>query len=260
MGEVMKTIKGIKALYFLTLAMMLASCNDARILQFEFRDSGSLVSNQARGSRSGNVLAGGQLAIDLPIRRPPLTSSKWIEVIKNYQGMNQFVSLAEGTNVTIPDWIYQDSQIFFWGDLKSSLVNALQIGNIANEQQFFNTLDQQNFQFELSIWDAFTGQKDPQTNKKFDFLGYAYFGQHGSNKVGNLTANVYQSSSNRTYVGVKFTDAMGDVIIEFELIRNTNSPLLSTMSGNISFRGANRNTTVLGYFTDAKVCDLFKCQ
>lgn len=253
MGEVMKTNQGLKIIYLIVIGFLLSACS------LNSSDGPSVVGNQMRGSRSGNLLPNGQLAIDLPINRPEVTSLKWGRLIPFDNGLNAFLSLAEGQQVVIPPWLFQTVEVFFWGDLKSTNASALQIGNQASEQQYFNNLDATNFEFELSIWDDFTDTINPATNTKYDYLGYAYFGQTGSNQVGQLSGSVYTPGAQPFEFGVRFTDSKGDMLLYFNILRQGNS---STMSGVIEFRGTDRNQpgTRLGTFTGLRVCDLFKCQ
>jgi hypothetical protein len=207
-----------------------------------------------RGSRSGNVLADGKKAIDLSISRP----STQFRLNPNYNGVNSFLSIAEGTAVTVPSYLYNNDQfnIFFWGDLRSASSSTLQIGNISSEQQYFSNLDKNNFQFEISIWDYYTGTINSTTKEKYDYLGYAYF---GSSKAGSLSGQAYRNNGSSATIGVKFTDSLGDVIIEGDIVRNSSYPKESIMNGTIFVRAAGVSDIALGYFYNVKVCSLFKC-
>jgi hypothetical protein len=254
MGEVMKTNQGLKLIYLIMLGFMLSACS------LNSSDNQSVVGNQMRGSRSGNLLTNGGLAIDLPIaNRPEPTSLKWARLMPFENGVNAFLSLAENQPVVIPPWLFQTVDVFFWGDLKSSNAGVLQIGNQASEQQYFNNLDASNFEFELSIWDDFTDSVDPTTNKKYDYLGYAYFGQTGSNQVGQLSGSVFTPGAQPFEFGVRFTDSKGDMLLYFNILRQGTN---STMNGVIDFRSTDRNQqgTRLGTFAGLRVCDLFNCQ
>ena len=256
----MKTNQGLKLIYIIVIGFMLSACS------LNSSDNQSVVGNQMRGSRTGNLLTNGGLAIDLPINRPAQTSFKWAQLIPYdapgfpfANSLNYFLSVSEGRPVTAPSWVYPGLEMFFWGDLKSSGSGTLQIGNQASEIQYFNNLDKSNFQFELSIWDDLTDYTDPNTNTKYDYLGYAYFGRTSSSQVGELSGAVFTPGAQPFEFGVRFTDSKGDLMLYFNIQRQSATP---TMNGVIEFRGTDRNQpgTRLGSFNGLRVCELFKCQ
>ncbi len=249
----MKTKMGIKIINVLGLMLALAGCS------LNSSEGGSLVANQVRTSRTGGVTAeNGMLAIDIKsIDRPPLDSPKWGYVNRDLVGVNAFLSIAESKQVQISQELFETVDIFFWGDLNSRSTSKLQLGNQISENQFFSELDPKNFQFEISIWDYYTDGINPQTNKKFDFLGYSYFGRKGSSKqVGVLNGSSYRVINGKPLIEISFSDSLGEISLVFDIDRNN-----QTMSGEIYLRpSASSNSIVFfGYFTNHKICALFNC-
>lgn len=251
----MKT-KQIKTKYYLRslltigLALSLSACG------LNSSDEGTIRANLRGSSNGGSVtsLTNGGKAIELPVNRPANTSQKWTYMSTPKVNLENFLSLAEGQQVTIDPNNYSYVEAFFWGDLKSSTNNTLQIGNAASEQAYFTSLDKSKFLFELTIWDYFTDGLNSQ-GQRYDYLGYAYFSK-GINSVqaGELSDAVYVPHSTSPQVGIRFRDNLGDIVIEATLNRSTR-----TMSGNMFYRATGQSLNYLGTFNNLRVCEMFKC-
>lgn len=255
----MKKNKVLKLVVVAALGFLMTSCG------LNSTDDSSLVANQIRSSRlNGGSSNFSGLAIDLRTGRPALNSTKWIWLDSSKFAIESFLSINEGgQSVILTPEIYNSTDVFFWGNLKSTQSPVLQIGNLAAEREYFESLDTDSFKFELAIWDKFTGVIDPQTNQKGDFLGYAYFAKDRSSSVGRLAQSVVVASGSDHAVVIKFSDAVGDLLLEFRIARNQSRPELSKMTGAVSFREGNNTNTrpiLLGNFYNHNVCDLFKCQ
>lgn len=244
-------MKTIKVLIILGLSFGLSACG------LNNSSDDTLVANQLRGSRTGNVAAfNNKKAIDLNISKP--SSSVWGELSGTRQALEGFLSIAEGQNITLGSNI-TNIGLYFWGSLKSTKTK-LNLGSRSSVDEYFNSLDQKNFQFELEIWDNYTGGTDSNGNK-IDYLGYAYMGRSSSTQVGSLSGFGYQDTSYGPYVGVKFTDSLGDIIVEGQITVNSSNVNGSLMDGKVSYRSKyNSQAAVLGTFSNLPACKFFVCQ
>lgn len=239
----MKTIKGIVVLSSALLNLFLAGCS---------LDEGGepLVANQARITRGSSTAPNGGLAIDLPIQRP----SSLFRLRPDIYGVEAFLSLSARRNVQIPDSMISTIEIFFWGEFRSKSSNRLVLGNSSQERAYFQNLDVDNFQFEVQIWDDYTGARDRNTGKVYDYLGYAYFGRHSGNKVGALTGVIYNTNSTNPVISLRFSDSLGNVYLEADLNRSTRK-----LNNGVIIFDSGSGTEVLGTFENVNACSMFNC-
>lgn len=241
------TNKIIKVISVLLMSYSFLGCS------LDSSDGGTLVANQLRGSSSGGVTPGGsgRLGLDLNTGRPNTNSPKWGFLTKNKSSLEGFLSVIEGRNVTISQANFdsQYTQTYFWGDVRSKATNA---SPLTNPDLYFQSLDLDNFKFEITIWDYFTDSVDPTTNKRYDYLGYTFFGKGGSVQAGQLLG-VYPglNGARRLY----FQDSLGTVVFAFVMNQST-----GMMHGEIGFSMGTQSTVyVLGSFSNLRICEFFKC-
>ncbi len=239
-----------KLIFGLSFIIGLAACG------LNSSDDKTIVAN-LRGSSFGGstaALTNGGKAIDLQTNRPANTSLKWTYMSVPKLNLERFLSINEGTAVTIDNNNYSYVESFFWGDFRTTGGATLQIGNQASEQAYFESIDKSKFQFELTIWDYFTDGLNAQ-GERYDYLGYAYFGKGLSSvQAGELSKVVYVPNASGAQIGLRFTDSIGDIVIEANLNRSTR-----TMTGNMFYRVTGSSLVLLGQFNNLKVCEFFKC-